>query len=115
MKRILADLADALRFRTARRAARPVRYLAGLGAFVAALLVLVVTWSGWLYPLRPDAIGALGHPFTADPLFDNAWGGPTLVGAWFVHALVAVGIQVVCLAAIRGLGANSGRRAVRAV
>jgi hypothetical protein len=84
-------------------------------AFAAAVLVLVVTWSGWLYPLRPDAIGAIGHPFTADSVFDNAWGGPTLAGAWLVHALVAVGIQVVCLAAIRGLGARSGRRAVHVV
>jgi hypothetical protein len=110
MKRILADLAGALRFRTVRHG-----YLAAAVAFVAALVVLMVTWSGWLYPLRPDAIGALGHPFTADPLFDNSWGGPTLAGAWFVHALVAVGIQVVCLAAIRRLAARPGRRPVRAV
>lgn len=108
MKRILTDLADALRFRTARRAGRPAR-------FVAALLVLMVTWSGWLYPLRPDAIGAVSHPFTADVLFDNSWGGPTLAGAWFVHTLVAVGIQVVCLAAIRRLNAMHGRRPVHAV
>jgi len=106
MKRILVDLRDALLFRTARHAG-PVGHLAAVAAFAAALLALLVTWSGWLYPLRPDAIGALGHPFTADPMFDTAWGGPTLAGAWVVHTLVAIGIQVVCLAAIRQL---SGRR-----
>jgi hypothetical protein len=107
MKRILADLAGALRFRTVRHG-----YLAAAVAFVAALVVLMVTWSGWLYPLRPDSIGALGHPFTADPLLDNSWGGPTLAGAWLVHALVALGIQVVCVVAIRRL---TGRRAAHAV
>lgn len=106
MKRILVDFRDALLFRTA-RSAGPARYLAAVVAFAAAVLALLVTWSGWLYPLRPDAIGALGHPFTADPMFDTSWGGPTLVGAWVVHALVALGIQVVCLAAIRKL---DGRR-----
>lgn len=78
-----------------------------LVALPLAVLVLYLVAAGWLYPLRPDSIGALGHPFTADPLFDGAWGGPTLVGAWVVHAMVALGLQVVCLAVIRGL---NGRR-----
>lgn len=60
-------------------------------------------WSGWLYPLRPDTVGALGHPFTADPLLSGAWGGPTLAGAWFVPAMVALGTQFVCMAVIRRL------------
>lgn len=115
MTRILADLGGALRFRTARHAARPVRLVAGLVAFAAAVLVLVVTWSGWLYPLRPDAIGAVGHPFTADARFATAWGGPTLAGAWLVHALVALGIQVMCLVVIRQLTARRPVRAVSAV
>jgi hypothetical protein len=76
---------------------------AALGAFPFAALVLFVTWSGWLYPLRPDAVGALGHPVTGDPAFANAWGGPTLLGAWAVHALVALGTQVICMAVIRRL------------
>jgi hypothetical protein len=83
-----------------------------LAAFPFALLVLFLTWSGWLYPLRPDSIGAIGHPFTADPLFDNAWGGPTLAGTWLVHAMVALGMQVICMALIRRL---SGRSAVDAM
>jgi hypothetical protein len=76
---------------------------AAFAAFPLAVLVVFLVWSGWLYPLRPDTIGALGHPFTADPLLSGAWGGPTLVGAWAVHAMAALGIQVVCLAMIRRL------------
>lgn len=93
--------------------ARPrVRFLPALAALPLAALVLFLTWSGWLYPLRPDSIGAIGHPFTADPLFDNAWGGPTLVGAWFVHAMAALGMQVICLALIRGLNGRPAQVAI---
>lgn len=74
-----------------------------LAAFPLAVLVVFLVWSGWLYPLRPDVIGAAGHPLTADPLLRGAWGGPTLVGAWFVHAMSALGIQVICMAVIRRL------------
>ncbi len=77
--------------------------VAALVAFPLAVLVVFLVWSGWLYPLRPDAIGALGHPFTADPRFTGAWGGPALAGAWFVHALVALGMQVVCVGVLRRL------------
>src|SRR6266508_1338574 len=59
-------------------------------AFGLSILVVFLIWSSYLYPLRPDARGALGHPFTADRLFDHAWGGPTLVGAWFVHTMAAL-------------------------
>lgn len=83
-----------------------------LAAFPFAVLVLFLVWSSWLYPLRPDAISAVTHPFTPDKLFDNAWGGPTLVGAWFVHAMAALGIQVTCMAVIRRL---HGRVLVEAV
>lgn len=84
-----------------------MRFLAALTWVVKLpLLALIVflVWSGELYFLRPDAIGAMGHPFTADPRFDHAWGGPTLVGAWFVHAMAALGMQVICVLIIRGLG-----------
>jgi hypothetical protein len=40
---------------------------------------------------------------------DSSWGGPTLVGAWIVHAMVAVDLQVAGLALIRGLGTLCGR------
>jgi ABC-type antimicrobial peptide transport system permease subunit len=79
--------------------------LPSLLAFVAALLVVYLVWAGWLYPVRPDVIEHLSHPFTKTPDLDGAWGGPTLVGAWLVHALIAVGLQLVALAVIRGVAA----------
>lgn len=89
--------------------------LPSLVAFGAVGLTVFLTWSGWLYPVRPDTIGALGHPFTADPILDNAWGGPTLIGAWLVHAMVALGLQVICLAVIRALNGYHGRLLGKAV
>ncbi|TDV44857.1 hypothetical protein [Actinophytocola oryzae] len=83
-----------------------------LAAFPFAALIVFLVWFSWLYPLRPDAIGALGHPFTSDPLLHNAWGGPTLIGAWFIHAMAALGMQVICMAVIRRL---NGRAPVEAV
>jgi hypothetical protein len=74
-----------------------------LVAWPFAVLALYLVARGWLYPLWPDTIGAIGHPFTADPGLTGAWGGPTLAGAWFEHAMVALGIQVACLAVIRAL------------
>lgn len=83
-----------------------------VAAFPFAVLVLFLLWSAWLYPLRPDALPAVGHPFTADSLLSGAWGGPTLVGAWFVHVMAALGMQVICMAVIRRL---HGRTLVEAV
>ncbi|MFC4852468.1 hypothetical protein [Actinophytocola glycyrrhizae] len=80
--------------------------LVAIVAFPFAVLAVFLVWSGWLYPLRPDTVGALGHPFTADPLLSGAWGGPTLAGAWFVHAMIALGMQAGCVAVLRRL---SGR------
>jgi hypothetical protein len=85
---------------------------AAVAAFPFAVFVVYLVWSGWLYPLRPDTVSALDHPFTADPLLSGAWGGPTLVGAWFVHAMVALGLQVVCMAVIRRLPGRTVANAV---
>lgn len=78
-------------------------------SFLAALLILYLTWFGELYPLRPDTIAYLGDMFRPFPGGEDSWGGPTLVGAWIVHAMVAVGLQAAGLALIRGLGALCGR------
>jgi hypothetical protein len=80
-----------------------------LVSFLIALLLLYLVYFGELYPLRPDTIAYLGDMFRPFPGGARSWGGPTLVGAWIVHALVAVGLQVVGLALIRGLGALCGR------
>ena len=73
-----------------------------IGFFLAVVVVYLV-WAGWLYPLRPDTFGYLSHPFTVDHGLDGSWGGPTLIGAWFIHAMSSLGMQLVCLAAITGL------------
>jgi Prolyl oligopeptidase family len=68
-----------------------------------------VVYFGELYPLRPDVISYLDDMFRPFPGGATSRGGPTLVGAWIVHAMVAAGLQVAGLALIRGLGALCGR------
>ena len=77
-------------------------------AFVLALLVVYLCYFGELYALRPDVIGSLGDMVRPTPGGENAWGGPTVIGAWFIHAMAALGMQVVSLALIRALGALCG-------
>lgn len=73
-----------------------------LVTFLLSLLIAYLVWAGQLYPLRPHTFGALAHPL--EPVFGpGTWGGPTLVGAWAVHALVAFGLQIVAGLVIRGL------------
>lgn len=86
---------------------------AGVVMFLLALLCVYLVYMGYLYFLRPDAIGALGHPFTADPRFANAWGGPTLVGAWVVHSAIAFAMHVVAVALLRRLVAWQDGTTVR--
>lgn len=79
-------------------------------AFAAVAMQLFCVYSGYLYPLRPDTIAALGHPFTPDPeVLATAWGGPTLMGAWAVHFCVALGIQACCGVLLVGLCAVQNR------
>lgn len=70
--------------------------------FVAAVVCVFVAFSGYLYPVRPDVIEFSSAFFTPHSGLKNAWGGPTLAGAWLAHALVAVGFQVVGLALCLG-------------
>jgi hypothetical protein len=78
-------------------------------AFLVALLILYLVYFGELYPLRPDTIAYLGDMFGPFPGGATSWGGPTLLGAWIVHAMIAVGLQAAGLALLRGLGALCGR------
>jgi hypothetical protein len=61
---------------------------AGLGvwAWFVAFLVVLTFLRGPLYG------------FVVPGPFDDAWGGPTLAGAWTVHALVWVGVLLAALA-----------------
>jgi hypothetical protein len=83
--------------------------LPALVSFVAVALSLWGIYAGSLYFLRPDASFALGHPFTPDDRFNSSWGGPTLVGAWFIHSCMALAHQILALALIRGLTALQDR------
>ncbi len=76
-----------------------------LVSFACGLMVVYLVLAGWLYPLRPDVISHIGHPLTATTGLDDAWGGPTLLGAWAVHALVALGLQALSLAIVRVMAA----------
>lgn len=77
-------------------------------AFLPALLIAYLIWAGQLYPLRPDTIGALAHPLA--PAFGpGTWGGPTLIGAWAAHAVIAFGLQIMAGLVIRGLAMISRR------
>ena len=78
-------------------------FVPALLAFILSLLFVFLVWSGWLYPLKPDLFAYWSIPFTPHPAFDNAWGGPTLVGAWFIHAMTAIGMQLLCLYVISRL------------
>lgn len=85
--------------------------VASLVAFVAALLVVYLVFAGWLYPIRPGVIEHITHPFTKTTDLDGAWGGPTPAGAWLVHAAVAVGLQLLALALIRGMASINRHQA----
>ncbi|HEX8627211.1 MAG TPA: hypothetical protein VF755_03455 [Catenuloplanes sp.] len=74
-----------------------------LVALALAALVLVTAVTGYLYPLRPDVWPTVGHPFTGDHRLDGAWGGPTMIGAWLIHASAAFGLQAAALVLIRAL------------
>ncbi|MCR3720575.1 MULTISPECIES: hypothetical protein [Prauserella salsuginis group] len=76
-----------------------VHYGLSAVAVVAAVLIVYLILAGWLYPLRPDTIEHLAHPF-ADALGAGTWGGPTFVGAWAVHAAIAVAMQLAALVVI---------------
>ena len=80
-----------------------------LVSFTATTTALFTVYSGYLYPIRPDVISTLGHPFTPDhATLGNAWGGPTLAGAWLAHAGVALGIQLVALLIVHASNALQG-------
>lgn len=63
----------------------------GLFGWAVALLAVQGLFNGVLYPL----VDAHDH--------QHSWGGPTLVGAWVVHAAVAVPVGVAALGVLRGM------------
>lgn len=65
----------------------------GLFGWAVTLSAAQGLFNGLLYPLV-DA-----HDY------QHSWGGPTLVGAWVVHAAVAVPVAVAALGVLRGMAA----------
>ncbi len=50
------------------------------------------------------AVRGIFYPLIADHDLENSWGGPTLAGAWAVHALLGVGLLPVWGLVLAGLG-----------
>ncbi|MEV0032144.1 hypothetical protein [Nocardia sp. NPDC050793] len=50
-------------------------------------------------------VRGVAYPLVGANDYENSWGGPTLAGAWAVHAALGVGLLPVWLAALAGLGA----------
>lgn len=73
----------------------------GLLACFVALPATVTTVRGFAYPL-----------VTSGP-YGDAWGGPTLAGAWAVHAAVGIALLPVWVALLAGIGTVQRHLAVR--
>jgi hypothetical protein len=78
-----------------------VRGLAAVPLDAVALAVVGYGWVGVLvnvaYPVRP-LLGMSGHN-------RDAWGGPTLAGAWAVHALAGIAFWLLVPWLLRGYAA----------
>ncbi|NKX86219.1 hypothetical protein [Nocardia coubleae] len=67
-----------------------------VGWFLVLLSVLVL-------------VRGLAYPLLVGDGYRNAWGGPTLAGAWAVHALLAVLLAPLFLAVVAALGRSQVR------
>ncbi|WP_327006826.1 hypothetical protein OHA72_05845 [Dactylosporangium sp. NBC_01737] len=78
-----------------------VRGLAAVPLDLVTLVVAGYCWTGVLlnvvYPIRP-LLGMDGE-------YRDAWGGPTLAGAWAVHALGGLGFWLLASWVLRGYAA----------
>ncbi|MFB8275632.1 hypothetical protein [Nocardia colli] len=64
----------------------------------------VVTWFlAFLAVL--GAVRGVFYPLLTSGGYGNAWGGPSLAGAWSVHALIGVALLPVWLLLVAGIGA----------
>ena len=79
-----------------------------LTAMLGVLCWLLVALAG------PNTVrNVLLYPFTDGDEVARAWGGPTLAGAWAVHAAGALLLLPVALWLLRGLTGLQGRLAAR--
>lgn len=66
----------------------------GLLTWFLAVLAVIAAFRGICYPL-----------VTGEDDLAGSWGGPTLAGAWAVHAALGIGLLPVWLLVLAGLGA----------
>jgi hypothetical protein len=83
------------------------------GTLAYALLSIPLGVVGlWLaFALVPNTIRNLLYGFVVGDGYRDAWGGPTLAGAWAVHAVLALALVPVGLWLVRGLTALQRRLA----
>jgi hypothetical protein len=75
---------------------------------LTALLLGLVSWVLFAFVALTFARGALYPIFDHGP-YDDAWGGPTLGGAWLVHFVLSTVFQAVVLLLVAGIGALNRR------
>jgi len=75
---------------------------------LTALLLGLVSWVLFAFVALTFARGALYPVFDHGP-YDDAWGGPTLGGAWLVHFVLSTVFQAVVLLLVAGIGALNRR------
>ncbi|HEV7655873.1 MAG TPA: hypothetical protein VGP36_14235 [Mycobacteriales bacterium] len=78
-------------------------------ALLSIPLGVVGLWLALL--LVPNTIRNLLYGFVVGDGYTDAWGGPTLAGAWTVHAVLALALVPVGLWLVRGLTALQRRLA----
>ncbi|SFP85084.1 hypothetical protein SAMN05421810_103607 [Amycolatopsis arida] len=77
----------------ARGRRRPLRLLVSVPVFLLSLLV-------WYLVAR---VATYGLFWNADTDHAESWGGPTLAGAWLVHALIGLALVLAALGLLRPL------------
>ncbi|WP_067836892.1 hypothetical protein [Nocardia lijiangensis] len=90
-----------LREPISRRGITPVRVVAH--SVLSACVGLLAWFLVFLAVL--GFVRGVAYPLVAANDYENSWGGPTLAGAWAVHAALGVGMLPVWLVVLAGLGA----------
>ncbi|WP_459959488.1 sensor domain-containing protein [Nocardia sp. IFM 10818] len=108
----------AARARVTRRVLRLPLELRGPGvvrAVAHSLLSAAVGVVAWFVVFLAGiaAVRGIFYPLVAASGYENAWGGPTLAGAWAVHAALGVGLLPVWAVLLAGIGAVELRLAQR--
>ncbi|MFI6865743.1 sensor domain-containing protein [Nocardia sp. NPDC050406] len=79
----------------------------GLGRVVLhTVLAATVGLVAWfvVFLAAIAAVRGIFYPLVTSGDYENSWGGPTLAGAWAVHAALGVGLLPVWTALLAGIG-----------